>query len=553
MVEDKDAKFVRKAHKALEETEPILFRASFHNDKEPDKKADLVKQAQMMTWEGGATNVPRVPLLYMDPLMDPILFLYPRGESRESVKQINVRLRHYYETHRLVGNIIDLHSEFPLSDFTLRTKDPAITKYYNDFKDDMGLLQDMICWLKDYWLLGEAIVYGNWDPVNRKWSHFNQYPPESIEIRSTYSGGGAIYLLYPDDDPELKRICMSADPIDEAIRRQMPDEFVEAVKAGKPLVLDNSRVMHFARKPNKYARRGVSIVRRAIKDLMYEDKLRNLQLTFVDRHMFPIKVFKLGDKGLGWIPSAKHFTKFQALLGQAANDPDFNIIYHFGLEIDYVGTHDKIANLIPEFDFVEKAILLALFANDTVVHGDMATYAGQAISMRVLMNRYLTVRTQLEKEVCNKIFLPMAREMDFKDKEGRYILPEFMWEKTNLLSNTTQQDFVLSMRDKGDLPMAMVCDIFGWDKKIIQEQIKEEMGTVFDPVWREIYKSKSEDEFYQDQLFKGKKYDEWQSKEEEVEKEKLQTTTPPSEGKGIEKEKRVENEEPPFLGGKEIT
>ena len=59
------------------------------------------------------SDVIRTPLLYVDPLWDTVLLLFPE----DNLKEVNKRLRHYYKYHPYVGNIIDIHSEFPLSDF----------------------------------------------------------------------------------------------------------------------------------------------------------------------------------------------------------------------------------------------------------------------------------------------------------------------------------------------------------------------------------------------------------------------------------------------------
>jgi hypothetical protein len=206
--------------------------------------------------------------------------------------------------------------------------------------------------LKNWYLYGEANFYGQWDYNNFEWSDFVEIPPEKIDVIGTYISSEELCFLKPD--PTLINFINSSNMPEQELVKHWDPNFVKSLKANKPHLLPSNRLIRMVNKVTKKDTRGTSSIAAAGKDLMYYDKLRDLQLTFVDRHLFPIKVFKLGDKGLGWIPSEKHFKRFKALLAQASNDPDFNIIYHFGLEIDYIGTKDKIQNLIPEFEFAEK-------------------------------------------------------------------------------------------------------------------------------------------------------------------------------------------------------
>ena len=238
---------------------------------------------QAMNYGGNFGQVSRVPLMYVDPLFDPILMLFPVGDRRA----LNERLRHYYNHHPIVGNLIDLHSEFPLSDFNLETGDPAITRYYNEFKERIGLLELMVDSAKDYWLLGEFFRYGNWDATSGEWESFVPLIPEQVNVHSIRLSAQNLYYLRPD--PSIKKKVFSSNPIDQAIIAHTDPEYIDAIKQDKPFRLDNNRLLYMARK-GPGDERGTSIVRRVLKDLVYEDKLRLLQYTFVDRHLFPVKI-----------------------------------------------------------------------------------------------------------------------------------------------------------------------------------------------------------------------------------------------------------------------
>ena len=499
--------------------------------------------SQQMSFSSNMPQMSRVPLMYVDPLFDPILMLFPVGDRAA----LNERLRHYYHHHPYVGNIIDLHAEFPLSDFSLETGDPSITKYYNGFKNRIGLLDLMVNMLKDYWLLGECFRYGNWDQANAEWSSFVPLIPESVDVHSIRLSNANLFFLEPDD--EIREKAKSNDPVDRAIIENTDPDYVAAARRGNKFRLDNKRLLYMFRK-GPGDQRGTSIMRRVLKDLVYEDKLRLLQYTFIDRHMFPIKIFKLGSEKLGWIPSEKHFQHFQNLLTQAANDPDFNILYHWGLKVDYVGTKDKIANLQPHFDFVEKRILAGLFANDNLVHGEAGNYASSATSAKILMNKYLTIRAQLERLIKYKVFLPIAKErgfvkrtqneldnnIRFEKDDSQYILPKYVWEKLNLLANTTQQQMIIKLYQNGDIPFKYVSDLFGWDSEDINQALKSEKGTMLDPHYREERRN-LESENSTDYL-DGKDLDEMiEEKKKELREKEREEEKQPDDEMGLDKKK----------------
>ena len=508
----------------LNRATPRIVKGSFVKDSDA-YQAGLEMAKNQFTRSGADTALnftgspgmgTKVPLMYVDPMFDPILLMFPK----ENIKELNRRLRHYYSYNPIVRNIIDLHSEFPLSDFELRCEDKSVERYYNDLKERIGLLKIMVELNRDYWLLGEAFHYGNWDTANLEWTGFNQYPPENIDVHKTYMGSGVVYFLKADE--ELKKTINSQKDVDRAVVSLIPDEFKDSVRQGKPYQLVNERLIHFARRPSGYSLRGESIVKSVLKDLLYEDKLRLLQYTFVDRHMFPIKLWKIGSAEKGWIPSPKHFKQFEAQLIQAMNDPDFNFITHPYVTLQLETGVGKTADLGKEFEFVQKRVMIGLFASDAMLRGEASPYASQAVSMRIVMHRYLTNRTLLEKLIREKVFLPIAIAHGFvkrteaelahgvRTSTPQYYLPRFFYtQRLNLMNNTAEQEMLIRLRDKGEVPLELLADVFGWDLENIRKSFKQEQSTEIDPLWRESKKEAAKDPAIRNQILDGKKVEEW--------------------------------------------
>lgn len=473
--------------KKMNDFVPILAKTESSFKKKADLSVDM------------AMDSSRVPLYWQDPLYDSQLIMFPEYDLPEA----NKRYRHYYKFNPILSSCVDAHATFPLSDFQIMCPNEEVREYYQFTADRLQLLNIAENSLRDIALLGESVYLGNWDPVNLEWEEWVQYPPEFVEILTVPGSNKRVFTIKPD--PETKRILQenseAKDILYKALEKQ-DKAYLQAALDNKPYVMPDARIMYLANQVDGYSKRGYPLTKRALPDLMYEQKIRSLQHTFVERHLFPIKIFKLGSESMGWVPSNKHFQQFKKLLIQAAGDPDMSLIYHFGLQVDYVGTKDKIENLIPHFEFTTKRIMQAFFMNEALMNGD-ASYAGQTANTRLLMHRFMTKRTMLENAFINKIYLPMARQqqlvnqdIDSKRKNvivkskrfnnNRYYLPTFLWQKQNLLNSQSERQFLMQLYEKDAIPWGVIRDVFGLDQKVLDYYRKEDQGTMSNELTREI-------------------------------------------------------------------
>ena len=440
----------------------------------------------------------RTPMMYMDPMMDPILQLYPQDNQRES----NRRFRHYYKFQPFIRNIIDFHTETPLSDFYLRCEGSEEAEtYFNNFKDEKELLNMIVDLHRDYWLLGEAFMYANWDEYNQEFSHFVQYPPEEVEVYGVYTDPKRAYALRPNK--EIAKLFKSNDPAARLVAQHImttnPKQ-AEHIMRNKSFTIDGDRLIVLQRTMARYVNRGVSPMLAVLKDLLYEDNLTYFRNAFIQRHSYPLKIFKLGSEPKGFIPSMKMFNEFRQQLVQATNDPDFNLVTHPFVNVEYHTGHDKILNLIPYYDLVQKRIFAGLFVSEAIITGEKTPYSAGITWMRGLMNRYLTIRNQIQTEITRKVFKPLSRirkyyaptqaELSHRVKtrrdDSRLIVPTFYWQKANLLSNQAIMQMVIGLRDKHEVPFRYVAEMFGWDIDDIVHQLKREEGSRVDPEWRNL-------------------------------------------------------------------
>jgi hypothetical protein len=223
-------------------------------------------------------------------------------------------------------------------------------------------------------------------------------------------------------------------------------------------------------------------------------------MAVADRLITPLQVFKLGDPKGDWLPDQGQIDEMATLLAQGRDDPNFALVGHFGLQVEYIGATGKVLPIVPEFNFVRDRILAALFTNRAMMEGTGPAYANASVAFEILQLRYMALRGLLEVFVQQKIFKPIAEarkyyvplttaELDHGIRPSRFdrtlMIPNINWlEKIRLLDDVQMKRFVMQLRMKMDVPLKTVCDVFDLDYVEVKRTLALELGTVADPVWR---------------------------------------------------------------------
>jgi len=190
--------------------------------------------------------------------------------------------------------------------------------------------------------------------------------------------------------------------------------------------------------------------------LQYEDKLREAQLTISDNFIYPLKIFKLGDENKGWIPNASHQKALAQMLQQANFDPNFSLIYHYGLKVDVITVADKLLKMDQEWTEINKKKCMALgVSEEFLTKGE--SYAAANVGLQTQLARYKAKRDLFEiKWIRDKFFRVMAEKngwykRDAREIVGHYrvtrkgeelnkriILPNIIWDKKLVLRDDQQ-------------------------------------------------------------------------------------------------------------------
>lgn len=416
-------------------------------------------------------------------------------ETPQNIVELYARFRYYYQREPLVGTAIELHTEFPLSAFELRHEDPTLREEFNDMAQDLNLFEFLLDMVHEYYLIGECIAFGIFDdPVNPSvWKSFILLNPLNVDIASSpLTDGRSNTLIKLKLDDATRKIVEGgpSNPKTGELYNRLPADVIQAVRHGQGLMdLNPVQVSHFKRKGNYFKVRGESMLMRIMHLLAYRDKLRDALYSTADRHITPREVWKVGEPGN---PASEE--ELQALADMVSAtylDPSQAIVWHHALQVDVIGTADKMMPVTQEMDKIEEEMLVGLMLNKGFLDSSYGAYANMSVALDVLINRYLILRQRIERWMRESVWAPICRihdiykptqaELDHrirvKNKPKRPWVPEVVWSKQELRDSTQKLNLLLQVRDKlgkPGYPRDRIYQILGDNPKDINKLIKKE-------------------------------------------------------------------------------
>lgn len=451
-----------------------------------------------------ANNISRFAPEIRNPLLQSENFYLPQQTTRTGAPNVELNrwLSYYYKYDPLIGNLVDLHSELPLSRFGFQgVEDPTILQFYEEMAEDMDLFMAMVNLLKCWFLFGEAMPYFFWNTDLNRFDQVTYLDTSYVEVFShsffhnTDGNPTTLYSLIPD--PLLVDLIQNTHPkVQELIVNNLPPEMIIAVTENKPLILHNFNTEIILRQASPWDVRGTSIVIGCLKELLYQDKLREAQYAISEGHINPIFIWKLGQPG-EYMPLTEDITAFRDVILSMNNDPVRNLVTHYAVNLQVEGAAGRILPIVPEIQFVENRILIRMFSNRALISSEGVTFNNASVALRTLMSRYIPIRAMAENLIYRKVFLPVALANSFfkrkksdlahnvRTSTDELVIPQFNWShKQNLLDDSNIKSMLMQLRTATEIPMKTICDAFDLDYDEVKSFLQREEGTILDPAVR---------------------------------------------------------------------
>lgn len=121
-------------------------------------------------------------------------------------------------------------------------------------------------------------------------------------------------------------------------------------------------------------------------------------------------------KGRVWcftVPTGLFITRRNGKIAIQGNsnfemDPNFSIIWHYGINIEFVGSNGKMLPVGPELDRIYKLKFIGLGIHEQLLTGGGGGYSQAYINLEVQRQRYLNLQLKLEQLVHTGWFKPIA-------------------------------------------------------------------------------------------------------------------------------------------------
>jgi len=376
-------------------------------------------------WRGSNDSVRQIPEVYSPLWLNSNLNL-PRDRPT-----INAWCRSFFALNPIVHNAITLHSTYPISKLNIKSKNARVEKFFSQMVEEIDLMNIAVLAAQEYWILGEAFIYGELDESKGSWSRLMILNPDYVNVQRSVIAAEPIISLRPDEN--LRRVVFGNQPSDLQQRKQLAPEIIEHVRRNEHIPLNNFYVHHMARRISPYEIRGTGLIVSCFRALMLWDKLRESKYFQADNMVNPLTLVKIGNQEFR--PSPVDLENWRHVFEQAQYDRDFKIFTHDAVNVERVGYGQGIYDTSADVTQLIKEIYIGLMVPSVIMDGSDTTYATGSVALDVLRQRYMQFRQMMTGWLKRKIFAPIAQINDFYEYEGgekTLIVPEIDWNHMSL-------------------------------------------------------------------------------------------------------------------------
>lgn len=344
--------------------------------------------------------------------------------STSNLGMLNFLVARYYTLHPIVGNAIDLHVDICYSDLEIGGVDGEVKAAYEELFEDLDLVNQSYIWLLSYFLFGESVNIGRWDEEKSCWSEILWVPTEKVfiieekdkddsnKLRRKYqfdrSGLDSVELLVGSTYRGYSDYYMNPFFVRSMFGTTSPRDW-------EPV--DEFYVMHMSREIpwTLFKNRGVSMVLRVLRDLMYEENLLRANMKIARDRLSAPDLWKIGDPTSpeGWMPDASELADWRQTMRKAQADPNYEVFTHPFVTYENYGANSRLLPITPEIERLEERIANGLWTNREGMSGRGTSYGAATVDQQIREHRYGTHRGRLYLMIIADILKPVALARDY--------------------------------------------------------------------------------------------------------------------------------------------
>ena len=407
--------------------------------------------------------------------------------------------RYFYQWDEFVGQAIDIHTEIPLSRFLLlppRAETQAgknlvkqAMHVYDAVKEDLDLFEVLLEASHEYWLNGECFLYHELDEDSQVWTNILILDPDFVETdRPQLGSDKKIYIRPSEDVMEAMQSHSNMDTEVKDFIDLLPSEWQMQLKEEGRIELNTdpskgSFVYHLTRRRNSKEDRGISILNRVLRTLIYRDQLRSVQSLISQRNLANIHLVysETAETGLG----DDNFETFREQVDVALNTPDFAIVTDFPVVWQVISGGARMIDLTSEYEQTSERMLVGLGLTREILKGE-GMYSSARISIEILNLRYQLFIHRVARYLENHVFKPIAimkgyseeiveEDDDSKFSFKKYLFPKVSFSRTTLYDSESVFEMLWNIYLKGSLSIRTIMEVVSLDYDIEMDKLAADM------------------------------------------------------------------------------
>lgn len=381
-----------------------------------------------------------------------------------------VRLaRKYYSEEPITGTVIDVLTQFSVSEIEHIVDDEEIKEFYDALYHETSNLHQIVknAYL-DYYIAcnvwpvrsdkGPKVVTRSGKKIPEyKWTILN---PENVDIQGTLLFDQSLITVKPNE--ELKEIIKSKDPAVRKLIDDIPPAMKLAIEKGGNIPIDPDKVYHIARNKQPFQRTAIPFIMRNVGPLRVKQKLMEMDLSTADGVINQLVTVTIGNDDH---PATQEELEKLAEIIRTPSKA-YALIWNHTLSVKI---HPPEANLFDpkKYEQVNRDISAGYGIARPVV-ADGGTYASQTVSVQSLIQWLEWGREDIKHWLEHEYKL-IAKE------NGLKTYPRVRFKKVSLSEEKLIKNILMGLYDRGIISVETLSRETGHDIDVEESRQKREM------------------------------------------------------------------------------
>ncbi|RKY43053.1 MAG: hypothetical protein DRP85_00725 [Candidatus Makaraimicrobium thalassicum] len=413
------------------------------------------------------------------------------SRSHDDIKTKIKRCRDAYENVGIIGNVIDIMTDFALEGFTITHESESAERLFKRWMEKVRLYDVVEEILRGIYRDGNVPILTYFADIDsdelkrlRKvfGGMFFEDDDESfgvpyrfivldvlrLNIERANIFGDRTYS-YQLDVEDVKSTLNSKDPRTKQLlqnlkSRMTRQEWENFVKRGLyPLNARNLSIIYY--KKDSYADWATPMLWRVMDDLKFKQTLRNMDISIAESIQNAVQIFKIGDTRAGLVPTKERFEKLTQMLMNPSKSKTIVWDDLISIESDYPDTGKILGDA--KYQQVNADILAGLGISEVLIGGPGGNYANSFLSCRTLLERLETGRRKV-LEWLNKQLWYLAKA------SGLRKMPVVKFTHMSLRDERAEKQLLLELVDRNVISYRTLLERFGEDLDVEIKRMKRE-------------------------------------------------------------------------------